>query len=222
MMMTQDSYTPRPLPVEDGPARIAVCISGSGTTLVNLLVQIDSGRLPGVEIVAVIADRLSAKGILIAAGRGIATSVVSRKDPNMSHQIFEKVREAQADIVVLGGFLSLLFVPDDYENRVLNIHPSLIPAFSGRGFFGKAVHQAAVESGVKYSGCTVHFADRSYDTGPIILQKVVPVLDEDTPEELAARVFQAECEALPEAIRKVAAGQVERRGKRTIVHDGKL
>jgi phosphoribosylglycinamide formyltransferase-1 len=134
----------------------------------------------------------------------------------MSVQIFNQIRESKADLVVLGGFLSLLFVPDDYENRVLNIHPSLIPAFCGRGYYGRAVHQAAIDAGVKFSGCTVHFADRSYDTGPIILQKVVPVHDDDTSESLSARVFQAECEALPEAIRLVTEARIKRVGRRTI------
>lgn len=217
--MIQIQYSPRPLPVRDGMTRVAVCISGSGSTLANLLMKIDEGQLPNIEIVTVIADRASAKGLEIASERNIPVAVVSRKDENMSHLIFDKIRESKADLVVLGGFLSLLFVPDDYENRVLNIHPSLIPAFCGRGYYGRSVHQAAIESGVKFSGCTVHFADRTYDTGPIVLQKVVPVLDDDTPETLSQRVFQAECQALPEAIQKVAAGQVRRQARRTFLID---
>ncbi len=202
-----------------GPARVAVCISGSGTTLANILARVDDGRLPGVEVVAVVADRESARGLEIAKARGIPATVVSRKSQTMSLEIFSAIRAARADLVVLGGFLSLLFVPDDYENRVLNIHPSLIPAFCGRGYYGRAVHQAAVDAGVKFSGCTVHYADRSYDTGPIILQKVVPVLDNDTAESLAARVFQAECEAMPEAISLVTRARVSRIGRRTILND---
>lgn len=211
------SYIPRPLPVQDGRVRLAVCISGGGTTLANLLKKIDSGELANFEVVLVIADRPDVKGLAIAESRGITTKVVSRKDLQMSQHIFDHVRAAQADLVILGGFLSLIFVPDDYESRVLNIHPSLIPAFCGRGYFGHAVHSAAIESGVKFSGCTVHFADRSYDTGPIILQKVVPVLDDDTPESLAARVFEAECEAYPEAIRLVAGNKIQCQGRRTIM-----
>ncbi|MFM7130314.1 MAG: phosphoribosylglycinamide formyltransferase [bacterium] len=216
MPTNPSEYKPRLFPVTDGPARVAVCISGSGTTLANILARIDDGRLPGVEVVAVVADRESAKGLEIAVSRGIPTAVVSRKSQTMSLEIFEAIRKARADLVVLGGFLSLLFVPDDYENRVLNIHPSLIPAFCGRGYYGRAVHQAAVDAGVKYSGCTVHYADRSYDTGPIILQKVVPVLDDDTAESLAARVFQAECEAMPEAISLVTQAGIRRVGRKTI------
>lgn len=210
-------FKPRPFPVTGGPARVAVCISGGGTTLANIMSRIDDGRLPGVEVVAVVADREAARGLEIARSRGIPTTVVSRKSQTMSLEIFSAIRAARADLVVLGGFLSLLFVPDDYENRVLNIHPSLIPAFCGRGYYGRAVHQAAVDAGVKFSGCTVHYADRSYDTGPIILQKVVPVLDDDTAESLAARVFQAECDAMPEAISLVTQARVARSGRRTII-----
>jgi len=219
MLTNPSDFKPRPFPVTGGPARVAVCISGSGTTLANILARVDDGRLPGVEVVAVVADRDSARGLEIAKARGIPATVVSRKSQTMSLEIFSAIRAARADLVVLGGFLSLLFVPDDYENRVLNIHPSLIPAFCGRGYYGRAVHQAAVDAGVKFSGCTVHYADRSYDTGPIILQKVVPVLDNDTAESLAARVFQAECEAMPEAISLVTRARVSRIGRRTILND---
>jgi len=216
MPQNAPKYLPRPFPLAQGKVRLAVCISGGGTTLANLLGKIKSGELADFEVVLVISDRPDVKGLAIAEEHGIASQVVSRKDLHMSQHIFDHVRAAQVDLVILGGFLSLVFVPDDYEGRVLNIHPSLIPAFCGRGYFGHAVHQAAIESGVKFSGCTVHFADRSYDTGPIILQKVVPVLDEDTAETLAARVFEAECEAYPEAIRLVASDALERRGRRMV------
>ena len=211
------SYVPRVFPLQQGKVRLAVCISGGGSTLANILKKIESGELAGFEVVLVVSDRPDVKGLTIAETHGIPSKVVSRKDLQMSQQIFDHVRAAQADLVILGGFLSLIFVPDDYESRVLNIHPSLIPAFCGRGYFGHAVHKAAIDSGVQVSGCTVHFADRSYDTGPIILQKVVPVLDDDTPESLAARVFEAECEAYPEAIRLVAGDKIERHGRRTVL-----
>jgi len=138
-------------------------------------------------------------------GRGVA---------EFSSEVFGLIREAKADLVVLGGYLSLLAIPEDFEGRVINIHPSLIPAFSGKGFHGEAVHRAAIEAGVKVSGCTVHFADNTYDTGPIIFQAVVPVLALDTPAELAARVFEAECEALPEAIELYAQGRLQVEGRR--------
>ena len=104
----------------------------------------------------------------------------------------------------MAGFLQFLLVPDDFQDRVMNIHPALIPAFSGKGFYGHHVHEAVIAAGVKESGCTVHFADNEYDHGPILLQRTVPVLPEDTPATLAERVFAAECEAYPEAIRLFA------------------
>lgn len=210
------TYVPRPFPITEGPTRVAVCISGAGSTLTNLLQRIEDGSLGQIRITLVIADRPGIRGLEIAEAHGIPTLVVSRRDLHMSRIIFDAIRAAQVDLVVLGGFLSLLFVPDDYEHRVINIHPSLIPAFCGRGYYGKAVHQAAIESGVKVTGCTVHFADRSYDTGPIILQKVVPVEDNDTVDSLSVRVFAAECEALPEAIRLVSESRILVRGRRTI------
>ena len=108
----------------------------------------------------------------------------------------------------------MLKIPDDFSARVVNIHPALIPAFSGNGFHGTRVHEAALARGVKVSGCTVHFVDEEYDHGPIIIQSTVPVLDDDTPEDLADRVFVSECEALPEAIRLFASGQLEIDGSR--------
>ena len=124
-------------------------------------------------------------------------------------------REAGADLVVLAGFLSLVVVPDDHHLRVMNIHPSLVPAFCGQGFYGQHVHEAVIERGVRVSGCTVHFADNEYDHGPIVLQKVVAVQSDDSVDDLAARVFAAECEAYPEAIRLFAAGRLR-------IADGRL
>ena len=117
----------------------------------------------------------------------------------------------------MAGFLKFAPVPADFANRVVNIHPALIPAFCGLGYYGLRVHQAVLDYGAKISGCTVHFVDNQYDHGPIILQRVVPVEEEDTPETLAARVFAAECEALPEAIRLFAAGRVAVDGRRVRV-----
>ncbi len=117
-------------------------------------------------------------------------------------------------LVVMGGFLKRVTIPEDFTNRVTNIHPALIPAFCGRGYYGHRVHEAVLEYGAKLSGCTVHFADNQYDHGPVILQKAVPVLDDDTPESLAARVFEAECEAYPEALQLIADGRVRVEGRR--------
>ena len=108
----------------------------------------------------------------------------------------------------MGGFLWRITIPDDFANRVTNIHPGLVPAFCGKGYYGHRVHEAVLEYGAKLSGCTVHFADNQYDHGPVILQKAVPVLDDDTPDTLAARVFEAECEAYPEALQLIADGRV--------------
>jgi phosphoribosylglycinamide formyltransferase-1 len=117
----------------------------------------------------------------------------------------------------MGGFLKRLDIPADYANRVVNIHPGLIPAFCGQGFYGHRVHEAVLEYGAKLSGCTVHFADNQYDHGPVILQKAVPVTSDDTPDTLAARVFEAECEAYPEAIQLIAEGRVVLEGRRVRV-----
>jgi len=131
-----------------------------------------------------------------------------------SRRIFEYCRRANADLVCLAGFLQLVQVPVDYLGRVMNIHPALIPAFCGKGYYGHRVHEAVLASGAKVSGCTVHFADNEYDHGPIIVQRTVPVLDDDTAETLAHRVFVEECEAYPEAIRLFAESRLRIEGKR--------
>jgi phosphoribosylglycinamide formyltransferase-1 len=186
------------------PIRIAVLLSGGGTTLQNLLERIADGRLVA-QIVLVVASKQDAFGLMRAENAGIACAVVERKKhlsvESFSQAIFNHCSEAWADLVCLAGFLQLIQIPTNYLGRVMNIHPSLIPAFCGKGFYGHHVHEAAIEYGVKISGCTVHFADNAYDQGPIILQRSVPVLDEDTPDTLAERVFAEECEAYPEAIR---------------------
>ncbi len=210
---------PRRPPIEGPPIRLAVCVSGGGTTLQNLLDRIGEGRLRA-SVVRVVASRGGIAAIGRAERAGIPVSVVERRKRDLgdfSAAVFGPIREDLADFVVLGGFLSLVEIPPDYQGRVINVHPSLIPAFSGKGMHGLAVHRAAIESGVKLSGCTVHFADATYDTGPIIFQCPVPVLNDDTPETLAARVFEAECEALPEAIELYAAGKLRVAGRRVVI-----
>ena len=186
---------------------IAVLISGGGTTLRNLIEKRRDGSLP-VEIRLVISSNAAARGLQFAKEAGIPTLVVEQKSqPNaeaFSEAIFGPCRAAGVRLVVMGGFLKHAIIPPDFENRVINIHPSLIPAFCGHGMYGQRVHEAVLASGVKQTGCTVHVVDNVYDTGPIILQRTVPVLSGDTPDSLAARVFEAECEALPEAIRRFA------------------
>ncbi len=210
---------PRRPPIHDPPIRLAVCVSGGGTTLQNLIDRVADGRLRA-SVVRVVAGRPGIGAIGRAEGAGIPVTVEPRAGRSLadfSAAVFDPIRRSGADLVILGGFLSLLEIPADYRGRVINIHPSLIPAFSGKGFHGPAVHRAAIEAGVKLSGCTVHFADDTYDTGPIIFQVPVPVLNDDTPENLAARVFEAESEALPEAIALHAAGKLEIRGRRVII-----
>jgi len=179
--------------------------------------QIEAGRLDA-QIPLVIASRARCAGIERAAERRLPCDVVLRKDyasvDDFSQHIFDRCRQARVDLVVCGGFLALIRIPSDFAGRVINIHPSLIPAFSGQGFHGHHVHEAVLSRGVRVSGCTVHFVDDEYDHGPIILQQVVPVDDEDTPDTLAARVFEAECEALPEAIRLFASGTLVIEGSR--------
>lgn len=209
----------RPFPTPlDHPVRLAVLISGGGTTLVNLHDKIRSGQLQA-EIAVVIASRAGCEGVEKAKSRGLVCDVIARKGfadtESFSEAVFQRCRAAKSDLVVCGGFLSLLRIPDDYRHRVLNIHPALIPAFCGAGFHGEKVHQAVLERGCKVSGCTVHFVDDEYDHGPIILQRTVPVLDGDTPSTLAARVFQEECAAYPDAIQQVASGGLEIVGRVT-------
>jgi formyltetrahydrofolate-dependent phosphoribosylglycinamide formyltransferase len=202
------------------PIRLAVLLSGGGTSLQNLVDRIADGRL-GAEIVLVVSNHADAFGVERARKAGVPTTVVERKQygsrEEFSRRIFDLCRQANVGLACLAGFLQLLHIPDDFAGRVLNIHPALIPAFCGKGFYGHHVHEAALAYGVKVSGCTVHFADNVYDHGPIILQRAVPVLDADTPETLAARVFEQECEAYPEAIRLFAEGRLRLEGRRVRV-----
>jgi phosphoribosylglycinamide formyltransferase-1 len=202
------------------PIRLAVLLSGGGTTLQNLLNHIAAGKLPA-QLVQVVSSRHDAGGIAKAERAGIPTAVIERKQcksvEEFSERIFACCRNAQVDLVCLAGFLQFVLIPDDFQNRVLNIHPALIPAFSGKGFYGHYVHEAALASGVKVTGCTVHFADNQYDHGPIVLQRVVPVLDDDTPDTLAVRVFEQECEAYPEAIRLHAEGRLRVQGRKVVI-----
>jgi len=200
--------------------RLAVLLSGSGTTLQNLVAHIAAGKLQA-EIVCVVASNPQAYGLTRAEKAHIPTATVERKTcasrQEFSDRIFAICRHHRSELVCMAGFLQLVQIPDDFQGRVLNIHPALIPAFSGKGFHGTHVHASALAAGVKISGCTVHFADNEYDHGPIVLQRVVPVLDDDTPETLAARVFEQECEAYPEAIRLFAAGRLRIEGRRVRV-----
>lgn len=196
--------------------KIAVLISGGGTTLKNLLKKVDAGELD-VQVVGVLSSTPKAKGLEIAAEAGIPTRVFETKSFDgvgpFSEAVFDACRQFQAELVVMGGFLKLVAIPSDFQGRVVNIHPGLIPAFCGQGYYGHRVHQAVLDYGAKVSGCTVHFVDDHYDHGPIILQRVVEVAEDDTADSLADRVFKAECEAYPEALRLYAVGRLQLEGR---------
>ena len=191
--------------------KLAVFISGGGTTLRNLIEQRDAGQLD-VTFERVISSSPSAVGLRFAEQAGIAHQHVCREDfPDANayrDAMFDPCREAKVDYVLMAGFLQHVLIPDDFTHRVLNIHPALIPSFCGQGFYGRRVHEAVLSYGAKLSGCTVHFVDDQYDHGPILLQRVVPVEKNDTAEQLADRVFAAECEAYPEAVRLLKTGRV--------------
>ena len=187
---------------------IAVLISGGGTTLRNLIEKVKSEALP-VEIRLVISSSAQARGLEYAAEAGIPSLVVEKKkalsDAEFCEEVFGPCRKAGVRYVVMGGFLKHVLIPPDFENRVINIHPALLPAFGGKGMYGLKVHAAVLAAGEKRSGCTVHFVDNEYDHGPVLLQRPVDVQPGDTAEALQARVFAAECEAYPAALRQLAA-----------------
>ncbi len=199
---------------------LAVVLSGSGTTLQNLLDRIERGELPA-RVVAVVSSVEGAFGLERARKAGVPAVTVERKRfedrASFSAALAERLDTHEPDLVVFAGFIHRWDVPASYEGKVMNVHPALIPAFSGKGYYYDRVHREALERGVKVSGCTVHFVDNDYDEGPIILQKVVPVEEGDTVESLRARVQEAEREAYPEAIRLFAEGRLERRGRRVRV-----
>ena len=186
---------------------VAILISGSGTTLRNLIELRDRGTLR-VDFRLVVSSKKEAGGLKFAEAASIPTVVVPKRKTQTaeehSENVFGPIRNAGAQLVVMGGYLHHVLIPSDFENKVINIHPSLIPSFSGKGMYGLKVHQAAIDFGVKVSGCTVHFVDNEYDHGPIILQRTCEVLTSDSAESLQRRVFELECEVLPDAIRKIA------------------
>jgi len=196
--------------------RLAVFISGTGRTLKNFIDRIRREQLSA-EIVVVVSSVSNVVGLQYAEEESIPVEIVERCPygslTEFSEANFDVCRAARADYVVLAGYLRRLEIPKDFENRVLNIHPSLIPSFCGKGYYGNIVHSKALEYGVKVSGCTVHFVDQEYDTGPIILQKAVEVYEGDTSDTLNDRVFAAECQAYPEAIELLAHGRVSVKGR---------
>jgi phosphoribosylglycinamide formyltransferase 1 len=205
------------------PLRVAVLLSGEGTSLENLFEHVDAGLPARVEVV--IASKPRAGGLARAARRGVPALAVSRREHPEVAAFNDALHRALAafeiDLVALLGFLSPFEPRERFAGRVINVHPALIPAFSGQGFYGHRVHEAVLEAGVKVTGATVHFADTEYDHGPIILQEAVPVRDDDTPESLAARVQAAERRIVPEAIRLIAEGRLAVEGRRVRIKGGR-
>jgi phosphoribosylglycinamide formyltransferase-1 len=196
--------------MSDGPLLpIAVFISGGGRSLANLIEHRNRHGLP-IDIRLVISSSPRVRGVEIARNAGIDTRVVRKSQcpgPDAyAEAMFGPCRKAGIELVVMAGFLKHVLIPPDFEGRVINIHPALLPSFGGAGMYGHHVHQAVIDRGVKFSGCTVHYVDNQYDNGPIILQRCCEVKDDDTAETLAARIFEQECQALPDAIR-YCAGQ---------------
>lgn len=195
--------------------RVCVCVSGGGTNLQAIMDAIDSGKITNAEIVRVISNNKTAYALERAKNHGIDAVAVSPKDYEtrelFNQALLDTINEVQPDLIVLAGFL--VVIPKEmiaqYRNRIINIHPSLIPSFCGTGYYGLKVHEAALERGVKVTGATVHFVDEGTDTGPIILQKAVYVEPGDAPKVLQQRVMeQAEWQILPQAIDMIANGRL--------------
>ncbi len=192
--------------------KIAVLLSGNGSTLQNILDRIDDGSL-NAQVACVVASRGDAYGLERARRANIPAVAVPRKDhankESFSSAIWTVVDEHEVDLVVLAGFMSLLSVPESYAGRIMNVHPALIPSFSGKGMYGHHVHQAVLDRGVKITGVTVHFVDEKYDHGPIVLQASVPVEENDTADTLAERVQEKEREVYPEAVQLFVEGRLK-------------
>lgn len=204
--------------------RVAVMVSGGGTNLQAIIDAVDSGRITNTELVAVISNNKGAYALERAKKAGIRDIVVSPKDYEdrvaFNKALVETVDSLQVDLIVLAGYLVVIppEMIEKYENRIINIHPSLIPSFCGTGFYGLKVHEAALERGVKVVGATVHFVDKGTDTGPILLQKAVVVENGDTPKSLQQRVMeQAEWILLPQAIDMIANDRVVVVDGRTVI-----
>jgi formyltetrahydrofolate-dependent phosphoribosylglycinamide formyltransferase len=187
--------------------RLAVLLSGTGRTLQNFLDEIAAGRLDA-SVEVVVSSNSTAYGLERARLAGIDTAVVRRRDYEtdeaFSDGITAVLKRYDIDLILGAGFTQRYVFPKRYEGRMLNVHPALLPKYGGKGMWGHHVHEAVLAAGETESGCTVHIAEHEYDRGPIVLQKTVPVLSDDTPETLAQRIFAAECEAYPEAVRILA------------------
>jgi len=202
----QKSTTPK-----EKPIRLGVLISGSGTTLINILKYINEDKL-NAQVAVVISSRSTVSGVEKAKNAGLDVIIVRKNDyadiDEFSRHIEEEFVAANVELVIQGGWLCLWKIPARYEQRVMNIHPALLPSFGGQGMWGHHVHEAVLKAGCKVSGCTVHFCTNEYDKGPIIVQRTCEVANDDTPDTLAARVFEQECIAYPQAIKLFAEGKL--------------
>ncbi|AKA70612.1 phosphoribosylglycinamide formyltransferase [Clostridium scatologenes] len=200
--------------------KIGVLVSGSGTDLQSIIDAVNTGYLTNCSIEAVVSDRDGVYALERAKNNNINAYVIERKiyKGAISDEIL-KLLYGKVDLIVCAGWLSILKgeLIEKFENKIINIHPSLIPAFCGNGMYGMKVHESALEYGVKVSGCTVHFVDNGTDSGPIILQKTVPVYAEDSAEELQKRILIEEHKALPEAVKLISEGKVKVNGRIVII-----
>jgi len=204
------------------PKRVGILISGRGSNMLALADAVAQGRVPDADIALVVSDHASAAGLQRASERGLRTVVIERSGRSREEHdcaIVAALQEHAVEIVCLAGYMRLLsnFFIDTYRNRILNIHPSLLPAFPGRD-----PHAQVLEHGVKWTGCTVHFVDETLDGGPIVAQRVVPVLDDDTEETLAARILEQEHQLYAEALSIVVSGKYEivgRRVRKTVTNE---
>lgn len=208
------------------PIKIAVLVSGQGrgSNMQAIIDSCKSGRING-EVALVLGVKDDAPAMERAREAGIRTAAVSPKDFETTeaydNAVYETLKAANIDLICLAGYMRILGqqVIDEWRNRIMNVHPALIPSFCGKGMYGHHVHEAVIERGVKFSGATVHFVDEEYDTGPIILQIVVPVEQDDTPDDLAARVLKSEHAAYSEAISLFADCKLEVVGRKVKILD---
>lgn len=200
--------------------RLGILISGSGRTMVNICELIKQKQL-NAKIAVVISSRSDTAGVEKAKALKLPMEIIRKKDfhsiDSFSERICKTLLCAKVDLVVQAGWLCLWKIPPEFENRVMNIHPALLPLFGGQGMWGHHVHEAVLKTGCKVSGCTVHFCTNEYDKGPIIIQRCCPVREEDDPDTLAARVFEQECIAYPEAIKLFSQGKISVKNGRTFI-----
>ncbi|AEM78129.1 phosphoribosylglycinamide formyltransferase [Thermoanaerobacter wiegelii] len=196
---------------------LVVMASGNGTDLQSIIDAIEAGYI-NARIIAVISDKKGAYALERAKKHGIATYCLPKKElkENFQRELLKLLEKLNPDGIILAGFLTILSgeIVERFENKIINIHPSLIPAFCGKGFYGMKVHQAVYEYGVKYTGCTVHFVDSGADTGPIIFQEVVKIDEEDMPETIAKKVLEVEHKVLPYAVKLFTEGKLKIEGRK--------